>query len=499
MISLDQNSRDPLYVQIYDSIRRDITENALKPGEKLMPIRKLAESLDVSRNTVENAYAQLLTEGYVTSRSGSGYVVCNVDFSPLSEASVEKDRTAASRKTKQITSSAAIGRVGPSLTEEGLSGRNAAEHAAAHSTKLTSLSPSENRAPHAPAIEFDFTYGDRPRGSFPEVAWRKLTGDALFSVDSKANAYGDGLGEMELRAEIARRIHATRGVNCEPEQVVLQAGTQAALGNLLDLFDPMRDGVAIENPGYDGAMAVFRNRGFRITPLPVCPDTTEAQQDAFASSLYASGAKLVFCTPSNQFPLGMTMPLSMRVRLIKWAAERDGYILEDDYCREFRYTERPIPSLQSLDTRNRVIYMGTFSKVLSPALRMSYLVLPPQLLDRWREKFARHYCPVPWLSQKVLYLFMSEGYWDRYTRATMTAYHKRRNLLMECLQHEMGGKIEIFGGTAGVRVYPTSGYWMPRHQTDPCGRCVLVGFSSIEPELIPEGVHRLAQAWFPEK
>ena len=285
MISLDQNSRDPLYVQIYDSIRRDITESALKPGEKLMPIRKLAESLDVSRNTVENAYAQLLTEGYVTSRSGSGYVVCDVDFSPLSEASVEKDRAAASRKTKQVTSSAAIGRVGPSLTEEGLSGRNAAEHAAARSAKLASLSPSENRAPHAPAIEFDFTYGDRPRGSFPEVAWRKLTGDALFSVDSKANAYGDGLGEMELRAEIARRIHATRGVNCEPEQVVLQAGTQAALGNLLDLFDPMRDGGAIENPGYDGAMAVFRNRGFRITPLPVCPDITEAQQDAFASSL----------------------------------------------------------------------------------------------------------------------------------------------------------------------------------------------------------------------
>lgn len=214
MISLDQNSRDPLYVQIYDSVRRDITENALKPGEKLMPIRKLAESLDVSRNTVENAYAQLLTEGYVTSRSGSGYVVCDVDFSPLSESSVEKDRAAASRKTKQVTSSAAIGRV----TEEGLSGRNAAEHAAARSTKLTSLSPSENRAPHAPAIEFDFTYGDRPRGSFPEVAWRKLTGDALFSVDSKANAYGDGLGEMELRAEIARRIHATRGVNCEPNR-----------------------------------------------------------------------------------------------------------------------------------------------------------------------------------------------------------------------------------------------------------------------------------------
>ena len=151
MISLDQNSRDPLYVQIYDSIRRDITENALKPGEKLMPIRKLAESLDVSRNTVENAYAQLLTEGYVTSRSGSGYVVCDVDFSPLSEASIEKDRAAASRKTKQVTSSAAIGRVSPSLTEEGLSGRNATEHAACRlpKTALRTHPPLSSTSPTA--------------------------------------------------------------------------------------------------------------------------------------------------------------------------------------------------------------------------------------------------------------------------------------------------------------------------------------------------------------
>ena len=503
MISVDPESKKALYLQIYEAIKSDITEGALKTGDKLMPIRKLAESLNVSRNTVENAYAQLLAEGYVISRSGSGYVVCDVDFTPISEASAEKDRAATGGGRARACTPAAIGRVSPALAEEPCAG--------------------QSNTPHAPAIEFDFTYGDRPRGSFPEVAWRKLTGDALFSVDSRANAYGDALGEMELRREIARRIHATRGVNCEPEQVVLQAGTQAALGNLLDLFDPMRDGIAMENPGYDGATAVFRNRGFRITPLPLSVHLGDEAQAAYIRVLRASGAKLAFCTPSNQFPLGMTMPLSMRVQLIEWAAERDGYILEDDYCREFRYTERPIPSLQSLDTRDRVVYMGTLSKVLSPALRMSYVVLPPQLLDRWREKFARHYCPVPWLSQKVLYLFMSEGYWDRYTRATMTAYRKRRDTLMECLQREMGDAIEIFGGTAGlhllvatcdgrgegelltaaetsgVRVYPTSGYWLPRHETDPCGRCVLVGFSSIEPELIPEGVHRLAQAWFPEQ
>ena len=328
---------------------------------------------------------------------------------------------------------------------------------------------------------------------------------------------------MDLRREIARRVHATRGVNCDPEQVVIQPGTQAALGNLLDLFDVKHDRVALENPGYDGAAAVFCNRGFRINPLPLSANPSEASQETYIEALRASKAKLLFCTPSNQFPIGITMPLSMRVRLIEWAASNDGYIFEDDYCREFRYGERPIPSLQSLDTRNRVIYMGTFSKVLSPALRMSYIILPPQLLDRWREKFARHYCPVPWLSQKVLYLFIKEGHWDRYTRSTMTAYHKRHDLLMECLRREMGDKIEIFGGVAGlhllvathdgrsetelitaaekhgVRVYPTSGYWLKGHETDPCGRCVLIGFSSIEPELIPEGIHRLAEAWFPEK
>ncbi len=180
--------------------------------------------------------------------------------------------------------------------------------------------------PHAPAIEFDFTYGDRPRGRFPESRGASSRAMRFFRSTAKRTHTAMDWAKWSCAPKIARRIHATRGVNCDPEQVVLQAGTQAALGNLLDLFDPMRDGVAIENPGYDGAMAVFRNRGFRITPLPVCPDTTEAQQDAFASSLYASGAKLTFCTPSNQFPLGMTMPLSMRVRLIKWAAERDGYI-----------------------------------------------------------------------------------------------------------------------------------------------------------------------------
>ncbi len=492
MIALDSTSKEPLYLQIYDAIRSDVIKGSLKAGDKLIALRKLASELHVSRNTVENAYAQLVAEGYIESRTGSGYVVCDVDFSPLSAANNAPNRFGSPEGAPHTP---AVGHASPALPE----------------------------GAGTPAPKFDFTYGNRPHGSFPSAVWRKLTSEALLSADSQAYAYGEALGEMELRREIARRIHVTRGVNCKPEQVVIQPGTQAALGNLLDLFDAKRDGVALENPGYDGAAAVFRNRGFRISPLPLSVEANEANQKAYIDALHASKAKLLFCTPSNQFPIGLTMPLSMRVRLIEWAAAHDGYIFEDDYCREFRYGQRPIPSLQSLDTRNRVIYMGTFSKVLSPALRMSYAILPPQLLDRWREKFARHYCPVPWLSQKVLYLFMKEGHWDRYTRATMTAYHKRHDLLVECLRREMGDDIDIFGGGAGlhllvatrdgrseaellaaaeehgVRVYPTTGYWLPRHETDPCGRCVLVGFSSIEPELIPEGIRRLAQAWFPEK
>ena len=217
-------------------------------------------------------------------------------------------------------------------------------------------------------------------------------------------------------------------------------------------------------------------------------------------------------------PTGVTMPLSSRIKMLDWARRTGAYIIEDDYCREFRYETRPIPSLQSLDENDRVIYMGTFSKVLSPALRMSYLVLPPDLLERWRQVFANHYCPVPWLSQETLRLFMKEGHWDRYARKTVTEYRKKRDTLMGAIERELGGRVDVLGGHAGlhllmrtrdergqdelieaakaqdVRVYKTEKYWMgaPHSMDD----YLLVGFSSIKTELIDEGIRRLAQAWF---
>lgn len=494
MISIEGDSSLPLYQRIYEAIRDDIMNGSLAPGQKLEPIRSLAASLNVSRNTVENAYAQLAAEGYVTSRSGSGYTVSDIDFSALEPGSGE----------------APAG--GPTLPME--------PSIAQPQAKSRTRKPKAQAAAGKPII--DFTYGDRPKGSFPASTWRKLETQALNSADSQASEYGDAFGDMSLRREIAHRIRLTRGVRCEPEQIIIQAGTQAGLGNLLKLFDASRDIVAMDNPGYDGATAVFANRGFSIRPISVLPDD-DPDDSVFIKELFASDANLLFCTPSNQFPFGMTMPLQKRIRLIEWAVERDGYIFEDDYCREFRYEGRPIPSLQSIDTHGRVVYMGTFSKILSPTMRASYLVLPPELLQRWRTVFAHYYSQVPWLTQKTLSLFMSEGLWERYARKTAQGYQVRRNILVESLQRYMDGKIDIYGGAsglhllvsthddrnedelieaaanAGVRVYPTSNYWLDTTNARVVslkGRCVLIGFSSIETTLIDEGVQRLAKAWF---
>ena len=485
MIALDFESPEPLYQQIYRSIRDDIVTRNLPAGAKLIAIRRLADDLHVARNTVETAYLQLAAEGYVASRPGSGYIVEDLDFD--------------------------------SLGTPGSAAKRAKE-------RIERAMQSQERFRDEPfnrhdKLAYDFTYGDRPVGSFPSQIWKSLTDEALFTANNKAACYGDGLGEPDLRRQIAQRVHVSRGVNCSAEQVVIQPGTQVALGNLLTLFDPARDAVAMEEPGYDGVSTVLRNRGFRRIPIPVRPlDCKKAGSQVFFDALEASGASLAFCTPSNQFPTGMTMPLSSRIRMLDWAKRTGAFIIEDDYCREFRYETRPIPSLQSLDENDRVIYMGTLSKVLSPALRMSYIVLPPELLERWRTVFANYYCPVPWLSQETLRLFMEKGHWDRYTRKTVTEYRKRRNALMAAIERELDGRVDVLGGqaglhllmrtrdergqdelveaakTQGVRVYKTEKYWMgqPHSMED----YVLVGFSSIKTELIDEGIRHLARAWF---
>jgi GntR family transcriptional regulator/MocR family aminotransferase len=271
----------------------------------------------------------------------------------------------------------------------------------------------------------------------------------------------------------------------------------------------------MEEPGYDGARTVFKNARFRVFPIPVCEGS-----DVFINTLYDSHARLAYVTPSNQFPTGKVLQMSARQRLLRWASAEDAYIIEDDYCREFRYTTRPLPSLQSLDRDDRVIYMGTFSKALSPALRMSYLVLPPDLLFQWNKLFDNHYPEVPWLSQAILQSYMEKGYWSKHLRKAQARNKRKYQALVGALRKYLGERVNVtengsglhlLVGTldgrsqdeliekarqAGVKVYATSRYWMGVEH--PLQSLVLIGFSAIPEAKIEPGIKRLASAWFGE-
>jgi GntR family transcriptional regulator/MocR family aminotransferase len=537
MITIDHKSKKPLYQQVYEQIRDQILDGSYQVGTKLPPIRRLADDLEVSRNTVEAAYMQLSQEGYVVSRTGSGFVVEAIEL--VSDSSRTRQQEALSSFSKRLHQTSIwpvkatgddspargnipargggfelddpadrpdrpAGHAGPADGDKDPAqiGRHNQDNAAA-----------DSRA-KAVAIDFDFTYGNLQSGSFPAQLWRKLTNEVLFSEDAyKASIYTDNLGEHRLREQIAKTIHIYSGVNCHPAQVVVQAGTQASLYNLLALFDPLRDTIAMENPGYDGARSVFENARFRLFPTP-----THASSKAFIDSLYSSHARLAYVTPSNQFPTGRTLQLNARQQLLKWASSENAFIIEDDYCREFRYNSRPLPSLQSLDRDGRVIYMGTFSKALSPALRMNYLVLPPDLLFEWHKLFVNHYPEVPWLPQAVLTLYMERGYWDKHLRRAQSQNKRKYQLLVSALQNYMGDRVDVMergsglhllvgvldgrdqselislAQASGVKVYDTRRYWMGSGH--PMQNYVLIGFSAIPEQSIEPGIRRLAEAWF---
>lgn len=462
---LDDRLDTPLYQQLFDQLRHRIEEGGQPEGSRLPPIRSMAADLGCARNTVENAYALLAQEGYVKSRPGSGYIVQNVAF-----LQVDADRSQAPGE------------------------------------KL--LGADENR------VRYDFTYGNLEPGTFPAAAWRAITDDILLSVErTGCDAYNDPFGEEALRSAIAWRLATQRGIDCTPSQIIIQGGTQTSMQNLLALFDGARDVVAMEDPGYDGVRTVVERARFALAPCRV-----GAGADAFRADLEASGARLAYLTPSSQFPTCSVMPTDTREAVLKWAERHDAYLLEDDYCRDFRYRERSLPPLASMDRRGRVIYMGTFSKSLSPALRINYLVLPEPLRNRWREAFASSYSPVPWLNQQVLARFMTDGSWDRHLRRVQAKNRRKYETLTRVLRATMGNDVEMLeNGTglhllvrvrdgrpqdelvrqaaeADVAVYPTKKYW-----TDPArhvSSTVLVGFSSIAEDDIEPGIRALAAAWF---
>lgn len=465
MITVSRKGSIPIYQQIYEQIRNSILSGSMPENFRLPSIRALAGELRVARNTVESAYGQLVLEGYITSVPGSGCVVNKIDAEPcpMPEA----------------------GRAKP---------------------------PESGRTAGAPEAKYSFQYGVLGAEYFPVKLWKKYTAELLEAPDAQSvHSLCDVRGDESLREEIRRYLYRSRGVRCGAEQIIVCGGTQAALEAVLRVL-PRAGAAAMENPCYDGARAVFENSGVRILPVPVGKNGIDIQR------LAGTDAPLAYISPSHQFPTGAVMPIHNRLELLSMARRKNMTIIEDDYDSEYRYNGQPVPSLQSIDSYGQVVYAGTFSKVLSAGLRTAYFVLPRQLLQTYLRKFSGYTCAVPLLEQKILARFMADGHWEKQLRRICTAHKKKHDLLVAALERSMGGRVRISGQNAGlhlllefpdgrsesdllrqamlqgVRVFPTSPFWLSRDSRR--NSAVLLGYGRISADDIVPAVDRLKKAWF---
>ncbi len=432
-ITLDQRSATPLHKQLYDELRRAILTGRLKPGERVPSTRGLSQSLGVSRATVTLSYEQLLSEGYLRASTGSGtFVGCELPDELLKTKPVEKSGPTA--KPREATRRIELSRYGSSIADS---------------------NPFEPPEPEAP---INFRTGCPALDEFPLRQWRRLMikhyrakDDSMLDVKDCATLdYApDSQGYGPLREAIAGYLRHARAVKCDADQLVIVNGAQQAVDLIAKLLIDRGDQVAIENPGYLGARRVFLAHGAELLPAPV--DESGIVVDALTSKS-KGGLKLVYVTPSHQFPTGVTLTLARRLDLLCWAEKTGAMIVEDDYDSEFRFGSRPIPSLQGLANGDSVIYVGTFSKVLFPSLRIGYLVATPSL--------ARVFARAKWLAdrqtpaveQRVLADFINEGHLERHLRRMRTLYGARRQTLVRAFEIYFGDRVTILGGNAGMHL-----------------------------------------------
>jgi GntR family transcriptional regulator/MocR family aminotransferase len=424
LIALDGDSQTPLYRQLYDGLRRAILTGQLAPGTRLQSSREMAGELGVSRNTVVNAYEQLLAEGYLDGQVGSGtYVSRALPEDLLNVRAVTRSCTRA-------------GGAGVRLSERG--------------KMFAALAPDVPRAPEKVRA---FQPGVPGLDSFPFDTWAKLEARHWRRPADTLLGYGEPQGHAPLRRAIASYLGLSRAVRCAPEQVVVVDGAQMAfdlVGRVL--LDP-GDAAWMEEPGYPGARAALSAAGARLVHVPVDAEGL----DVSAGAAMEPKARLIYVTPSHQFPLGMTMSLPRRLALLGWASRAGAWVMEDDFDSEYRYEGRPLASLQGLDNDGRVVYVGTFSKFLFPSLRLGYIVAPPALVDAFiaaRAVTGRH---SPSVEQAVLTDFIEEGHFGRHIRRMRTLYRERQTLLLEALRREAGDILEVEPSDAGIQLVA----WLP--------------------------------------
>lgn len=468
-ITLHPHSGKHLYEQIYLHIKNEIRKGKLLQGERLPSTRYLAEFLQVSRSTVELAYEQLLSEGYIEARPYRGYFVCPVEeLYDLGEEDKAERAGGIIKDGKEETDIL--------------------------------------------KFRYDFSPNTIDMSAFPYATWKKITKNILVDANSEIFSSGSPKGDYILRETIAHYLHTSRGVNCRPEQIIIGAGNDYLL-MLLEKILGRHVKIAMENPTYRRAYRIFNSFAYRISPIAM------DKSGMSADGLRESEADVAYVMPSHQYPTGIVMPIGRRMELLKWAGEKEGrYLIEDDYDSEFRFRGKPVPSLQASDRMGKVIYIGTFSKSIAPAIRIGYMVLPLPLLRIYEEKCSFYSTTVSRIDQRILNEFIGNGHFERHLNRMRKIYREKQDNLLDGLRG-MEKAFDVSGENAGlhillqdkrgrsekelsdaaakegVRVYGLSEFCVgeiaPQWKAD----TVILGYASLSREQIREGAKRLKRVW----
>lgn len=427
-LQLDRRSAVPLHRQLYDELRSAVLAGRLSPGARLPSTRSLSADLGISRNTAAGAFDQLLAEGYLEGKVGSGTYVAG---------SLPEDLL----RVRELPRANAR----PAVPPAELSRRGAV--LAATPVSSPCLGSARAFRPGVPALD-----------EFPCELWARMAARILRHPPAGLLNYADAAGYPPLRHAIAEYLRAARGVRCSAGQVIVTAGSQQALDLAARLLLDPGDVAWVENPGYLGARGALLAAGVRPVPVPVDSEGLSVVE----GERRAPGARMAYVSPSHQYPLGITMSLPRRMALLDWARRKQAWIVEDDYDSEFRYAGRPLAALQGLDTAHRVIYTGTFSKVLFPALRLGYVVAPEAVVDAFISARALADRHSPSLEQALVSEFLSEGHFARHIRRMRALYAERQEALVSAARRELAGVLDVAPAEAGMHLVG----WLPKKAVD---------------------------------
>lgn len=479
---LETAGKTSLYEYLYKCIKDDIINGVLCAGTKLPSKRAFAKNLNVSTVTVESAYGQLMAEGYIYSKPKSGYYIAELT---------------------------------PAVNSLHNNNYNNYYYNDPYTDNQTTILANDTSLNNSTAVYADFISGKNLNGNFPFTVWSKLLREVMTEQRELLLTNPPSGGIMVLRQSIAQHLYQFRGMKVSPEQIIIGAGTEYLYGLIIQLLG--RDKIfAMENPGYKKISQVYKSNNVECRYIPL--DDSGISMEL----LVRSKADVLHISPSHHYPTGLVTPVVRRHELLKWAYEEDErYIIEDDYDCEFRMVGKPIPTLQSIDTCGRVIYMNTFTKSLASTIRISYMVLPTGLLNRFYNNLGFYSCTVSAFEQLTLYKFMSEGHFEKHINRMRNFYRNQRNLILNsikasplnniCTIKEQDAGLHFLmtvntrlseeemlerAKRLGIRIGFLSGFYFDKtYKNDSTKNTLVINYSGIEPEKIPHSIELLEKCF----